>query len=101
MSQLAPDPALPFESSDAHAPDDRREAAAHETQAQNAAPPEMRLFSEFRRKLATHEILSKTIEKLAQALRFSGRITLTFHQGRITKTTMKEAYYRGRGAEQG
>lgn len=50
-------------------------------------------FQEFRRKLATGELLSRSAEKLAWALRFSGRITITFHQGRITKTLLEEAYF--------
>ena len=77
-------------------PRDRDEAAAREVRALQQAPPEMRIFSEFRRKAALYEVLSKAFESLAQALRFSGRITLTFHQGKITKVALKEAYYRNR-----
>jgi len=76
--------------------DDRSEEVARQVRAQQQASPEFRLFSEFRRKAALFEVLSKAFEALAQALRFSGRITITFHQGRITKTTLKEAYFRGR-----
>lgn len=54
------------------------------------------LFAEFRRKLAGGEILSRAIEKLAAALRFSGRITVTFHQGRWSKTVMEESHFRGK-----
>lgn len=53
-------------------------------------------FAELRRKLAGGEVLSRVVEKLAQALRFTGRITLTFHQGRLTKTILEESYIRGR-----
>jgi len=59
-----------------------------------AVPQE--LFAEFRRKLALGEALARAFEKLAEALHFSGRITLTFHQGRLTKTVLEEAYFRGR-----
>jgi hypothetical protein len=55
-----------------------------------------RMFAEFRRKLALGEALARAFEKLAEALRFSGRITLTFHQGKLTKTLLEEAYFRGR-----
>ena len=55
-----------------------------------------RLFAEFRRKLAVGETLARAFQKLAEALNFSGRITLTFHQGRLTKTVLEEAYFRGR-----
>lgn len=79
-------------------PQDAQEEVSRQVKAQMETPVEFRLFSEFRRKAALHEVLNKALEKLAQALRFSGRITITFHQGKIIKTTLKEAYYRGRPA---
>ena len=91
-----PPEALPC--SDPETPHDAQEDASRQVKAMQEPPPEFRLFSEFRRKAATHEVLSKALEKLAQALRFSGRITVTFHQGRVIKTTLKEAYYRSRSA---
>lgn len=54
------------------------------------------LFVEFRRKLAGGEALARSLERLAEALRFSGRITVTFHQGKVTKMMLEESYYRGR-----
>ena len=59
-----------------------------------AAPAEMGIFAEFRRKLALGEALSRAVAKLAEALRFSGRITISFHQGRITKTVLEELHIR-------
>jgi hypothetical protein len=56
------------------------------------APAEAGLFTEFRRKLAMGEALSRAVAKLAEALRFSGRITVSFHQGRITKTVFEELH---------
>ena len=53
-------------------------------------------YGEFRRKLACGEVVSRAAEKLGEAVRFSGRITLTFHQGKLTKTVLEEAYYGGR-----
>jgi hypothetical protein len=98
MKSAALEPSLPvaLHASQDAVPDDSREEVARQVLADNAAPVEYRLFSEFRRKLAMHEVLNKALEKLAQALRFSGRITITFHQGRITKSVLKEAYFRGR-----
>ncbi len=58
------------------------------------APAEAGLFSEFRRKLAMGEALSRAFAKLAEALRFSGRITVSFHQGRMTKTVFEELHIR-------
>lgn len=54
------------------------------------------LFAELRRKLACGETLARAVEKLLEALRFSGRITLTFHQGKLTKTVLEESYIRSR-----
>jgi len=56
------------------------------------AAAEAGLFSEFRRKLAMGEALSRAVAKLAEALRFSGRITVSFHQGRMTKTVFEELH---------
>jgi hypothetical protein len=60
----------------------------------STAPAEAGLFSEFRRKLAMGEALSRAVAKLAEALHFSGRITVSFHQGRITKTVFEELHIR-------
>ncbi len=79
-------------------PDDAREEVRRQTQALLSSPPEFRLFSEFRRKAALFEILNKAFQTLAEALRFSGRLTVCFHQGRITKVSVKEAYYRNQAA---
>jgi hypothetical protein len=57
-------------------------------------PAESGLYAEFRRKLAMGEALSRAVAKLAEALRFSGRITVSFHQGRITKTVFEELHIR-------
>ena len=59
-----------------------------------AAGAETGIFAEFRRKLAMGEALSRAMAKLAEALRFSGRITISFHQGRITKTVFEELHIR-------
>jgi len=53
------------------------------------------LFAEFRRKLASGEAVSRALARLAEALRFCGRITITFHQGKITKTVCEESYFGG------
>ena len=74
-----------------------REESSLQAQRLTNAPLEgPSLFAEFRRKLATGELLSRAIEKLAEALRFSGRITVTFHQGKLTKTVLEESYFRGK-----
>jgi hypothetical protein len=75
------------------ADDWREEAIRQARQLETAACEPVSEFNEFRRKLAMGELLSRSAEKLAFALRFSGRITITFHQGRITKTVLEEAYF--------
>jgi hypothetical protein len=60
-----------------------------------AAPADTGLFTEFRRKMAMGEALSRAFARLASALRFSGRITVSFHQGRVTKTVFEELHIAG------
>jgi hypothetical protein len=55
------------------------------------------VVSEFRRKLANGEAFSRALVKLAEALRFTGRITVSFHQGGISKTTLEESFLPERG----
>lgn len=64
------------------------------------AGAETGIFAEFRRKLAMGEALSRAVARLAEALRFSGRITVSFHQGRITKTVLEELHIRSTKATQ-
>ncbi len=52
-------------------------------------------FGEFRRKLACGEACSRALVRLAEALRFTGRITVSFHQGKVTKTVLEENYFTG------
>lgn len=63
---------------------------------ERSRPAQAGLFAEFRRKLAMGEALSRAAAKLVEALRFSGRITITFHQGKVTKTVLEELYISGR-----
>lgn len=77
------------------------ESSRQAQQLASAPAREPSLFGEFRRKLACGESLSRALERLADALQFSGRITLTFHQGKLTKTLLEESYYRGRPMQQG
>lgn len=79
--------------------DDWQEEANRQARQLERMPQEPQAeFAEFRRKLATGEWVARSAEKLAAALRFTGRITVTFHQGRITKTMLEEAYFPGRTA---
>ena len=76
--------------------DDWSEESSRQAAELAAHPPEpQRIFAEFRRKLATGEALSRAMARLAEALRFSGRITITLHQGKVTKTVLEESYFGG------
>ena len=66
--------------------------SAHEPATQDCGTG---FFAEFRRKLASGEAFSRAVVKLAEALRFTGRITISFHQGRVTKTVLDESYFSG------
>jgi hypothetical protein len=77
--------------------EDWREESSRQAQRLADAPVQgPSLFSEFRRKLAGGETLARSLERLAEALSFSGRITVSFHQGKVTKTLLEESYYRGK-----
>jgi len=76
--------------------DDWTEESSRQTRAlRTAGADPLNVFTEFRRKLATGEFVSRAAAKLAEALRFTGRVTLTFHQGRLTKTVLEESYFKG------
>jgi hypothetical protein len=68
-----------------------RQAAALTAQ----APGPQHLFAEFRRKLACGEALSRALQRLVESLHFTGRITITLHQGKVTKTVLEEFYFGG------
>lgn len=86
------------ESAEARREDWKEEASRCASSLAAAATEPQPLYTEFRRKLATGEAVSRATEKLAEALQFSGRITITFHQGKVTKTVLEESYFGGRAA---
>lgn len=97
MKRPAPQTPAPHDALYRSSEDDWAEEASRQAAALVAAPPEPHgLLGEFRRKLATGEALSRALARLAEALRFSGRITVTLHQGKITKTVLEESYFGGK-----
>jgi hypothetical protein len=78
--------------------DDWMEEADNQARALRAAPPSGGPYEQFRAKLAAGEALSRSAEKLAAAVRFTGRVTISFHQGRISKTVLEESYCSNRGS---
>lgn len=55
-------------------------------------------FLEFRRKLRDSEVLSASMERLLAQLRFSGKLSVVFHNGRVLKSGYEEGYFRKPGS---
>ncbi len=53
-----------------------------------------RVFLEFRRKVQGCELLSAATDKLLRQLRFTGRLSVVVHQGRVLKSGYEEGYFR-------
>ncbi len=51
-------------------------------------------FLEFRRKLRDSEVLSAAMERLLAQLRFSGKLSVVLHNGRVLKSGYEEGYFR-------
>jgi hypothetical protein len=56
-------------------------------------PGEEQVFVEFRRKVRSAEILSAAMERLLQALHFTGRLSIVVHNGRVLKSGYEEGYF--------
>jgi hypothetical protein len=52
------------------------------------------MFLLFRRKVQGSELLSAATEKIAQALGFTGKITIVLQNGQILKSGYEEGYFR-------
>ena len=50
-------------------------------------------FVEFRRKVRSAEMLSSAMERLLQALNFTGRLSVVVQNGRILKSGYEEGYF--------
>ncbi len=61
--------------------------------AEPEAPESDRIFLEFRRKVRQSEMLSAATERLLLALRFSGRLSVVVHNGRVLKSGYEEGYF--------
>lgn len=54
---------------------------------------EEQVFVEFRRKVRAAEMLSAAMEKLLQAIGFTGRLTVVIQNGRVLKSGYEEGYF--------
>lgn len=55
---------------------------------------EEKCFGEFRRKVRSAEMLSAAIQRLLQAIHFSGRLSVIVQNGRVLKSGYEEGYFR-------
>jgi hypothetical protein len=60
---------------------------------------EQRIFVEFRRKIRSAEVLSSAMERLLQAIRFTGKLNLIVQNGRVLKSGYEESYFRQQNPE--
>lgn len=54
---------------------------------------EEQTFVEFRRKVRAAEMLSAAMERLLQAIGFTGRLTVVVQNGRVLKSGYEEGYF--------
>jgi hypothetical protein len=55
---------------------------------------EERSFGEFRRKVRSAEVLSAAMQRLLQAIRFNGRLSVLVQNGQVLKSGYEEGYFR-------
>lgn len=58
-----------------------------------------RAFLEFRRKVREAELLSASMERLLESLRFTGRLSVVVHNGKVLKSGYEEGYFKRRPEE--
>jgi hypothetical protein len=60
---------------------------------------EERSFGEFRRKVREAEVLSAAMQRLLQAIRFNGRLSVLVQNGQVLKSGYEEGYFKHSGAD--
>lgn len=75
---------------------ERKQPMSSDSQSRNSEPGPQRadLFLQFRHKVQASELLSAATEKLAQALGFTGRLTIVLQNGQVLKSGYEEGYFR-------
>lgn len=53
-------------------------------------------FTELRRKIRAAEVLSAAVERLLQAIQFTGKISVVVQNGRVLKSGYEEGYFRAK-----
>jgi len=57
---------------------------------------ESRDFLEFRRKVQEAELLSASMQRLLESLRFTGRLSVVVQNGQVLKSGYEEGYFKRR-----
>jgi hypothetical protein len=65
-----------------------------EVQSYETHENEERSFGEFRRKVRSAELLSAAMQRLLQAIHFSGRLSVIVQNGKVLKSGYEEGYFR-------
>ena len=60
----------------------------------HAPENEEKVFGEFRRKVRSAELLSAAMQRLLQAIHFSGRLSVIVQNGQVLKSGYEEGYFR-------
>lgn len=50
-------------------------------------------FAEFRRKVRSAEVLSSSMQRIIEELRFTGRVSIVVQNGRVLKSGYEEGYF--------
>lgn len=58
-----------------------------------------REFLEFRRKVQDAELLSASMVRLLETLRFTGRLSVVVHNGQVLKSGYEEGYFKRKPAD--
>ena len=58
-------------------------------------------FGEFRRKVRSAEVLSAATQRLLQAIRFNGRLSVIVRNGQVLKSGYEEGYFKRSSPELG
>lgn len=53
-----------------------------------------RVFTEFRRKVRSAEVLSAAVERMLRMMQFTGKLSVVVQNGRVLKSGYEEGYFR-------
>jgi hypothetical protein len=65
-------------------------------ESESGLAPEEKVFTEFRRKVRSAEVLSASLERLLRSMQFTGRLSIEVRNGNVLKSGYEEGYFRKR-----